>query len=93
MATRISLLYFSSRSSGPARRMEGFLDQVLQERRNHETFARRAIDVDSEPGLAKRFGVKVVPTIVVVDDGREAARIEGRRGVGELRDALSPWLN
>ena len=91
MAPR-TLLYFSSRRSGPARRMEGFLDQVLQERRNHATFARRAIDVDSDPGLAERFRVNVVPTIVVVDDGREAARIEGRHGVGELRDALSPWL-
>ncbi len=86
------LLYFSSPRSGPARRVEAFVDQILQQRRNHETFARRTIDVDSRPDLAERFAVTVVPTIVVVDEGRVACRVEGRVGVPELRDALSPWL-
>jgi thioredoxin-like negative regulator of GroEL len=86
------LLYFSSPRSGPGRRVEAFVDQILQQRRNHETFARRTIDVDRQPELAERFAVKVVPTIVVVDDGRVACRVEGRVGVPELRDALSPWL-
>jgi thioredoxin-like negative regulator of GroEL len=70
----------------------GLRDQILQQRRNHETFTRRTIDVDSRPDLAQRFKVTVVPTIVVVDEGRVACRVEGRVGVPELRDALSPWL-
>ncbi len=86
------LLYFSSPRSGPARRVEAFVDQILQERRNHSTFARHTIDVDSRPDLARRFGVEVVPTIMVVDSNRIACRLEGRVGVPEIRDALAPWL-
>jgi thioredoxin 1 len=86
------LLYFASARSGPCRRMEAFVDQVLQSRRNHETFRRRTVDVDRKPELAEQFAVRRLPTIVVIDDGRVAQRIEGKVGVPQLRDALSPWL-
>ena len=36
--TQPKLLYFYSPKSGPSRRVEAFLDQVLQERRNHKAF-------------------------------------------------------
>jgi len=58
------LIFFSSPTSGPSRRMEAFLDQVLQARRNHQTFRRQTIDVDQRSDLAERFGVTEVPTIV-----------------------------
>jgi thioredoxin-like negative regulator of GroEL len=86
------LVYFSSKRSGPARRMEAFLDQVLQSRQNHDTFRRRMIDVDDRPDLAERFRVTDVPTVVVIDDGKVASRVEGRVGVAERRDALGPGL-
>jgi thioredoxin-like negative regulator of GroEL len=85
------LIFFGSPTSGPSRRMEAFVDQVLQARRNHETFWRR-VDIDRHPDLAERFGVRRVPTIVVVDGARVARRIEGRIGVPELREQLSDWL-
>ena len=80
------------RAPGPSRRVEGYLDQVLQERRNHDAFARERIDVDASPELAQRYEVTVVPTILVVEDGRVLRRIEGRRSVSDLRGELSPWL-
>jgi len=89
---RPTLIYFSSVRSGPARRTEAFLDQVLQARKNHTTFERRLVDVDRSPDVARRFEVQTVPTIVVLDDGRVARRLEGRKGVAELREALGPWL-
>jgi thioredoxin 2 len=87
------LLYFYSPKSGPSRRVEAFLDQVLQERNNHEAFTRGRIDVDRAPQLAEHFKVDELPTIVVLEEGRVACRVEGRVSVGSIRDALSPWLN
>jgi thioredoxin-like negative regulator of GroEL len=86
------LLYFSSTRSGPCRRIEGFVDQVLQARRNHSTFRRRVVDVDREPELAERFAVAELPTIVVLEDGRVVRRLEGKVGVPQLREALGAWL-
>src|SRR4051812_14683920 len=77
-ARPVRLLYFSSARSGPSRRVEAFVDQVMQERQNHQAFRRTTIDVDSQPALAQRFGVGVVPTIIVVASGEVVRRIEGR---------------
>ena len=92
MSERAQLLYFTSARSGPARRVESLLDQVLQERRNHEAFDRATIDVDDNERAAARFAVEAVPTILVVENGEERCRIDGRPSVAALREALSPWL-
>jgi thioredoxin-like negative regulator of GroEL len=92
VAERAQLMYFTSIRSGPARRVESLLDQVLQEHRNHEAFERTVIDVDTDPPEAARFAVEAVPTILVVENGREVCRIDGRPSVAELREALAPWL-
>jgi len=89
---RPTLVYFASRRSGPSRRVQAFLDQVLQSRRNHETFRRRDVDVDEQPELARRFRVKELPTIIVVHEGQVAKRLEGRVGIPQIRTALADWL-
>jgi thioredoxin 2 len=92
VSDRAQLIYFTSTRSGPARRVESLLDQVLQERRNHEAFERTTVDVEAEERTAARFAVEEVPTILVVENGEERCRIDGRPSVAELREALSPWL-
>ena len=92
MPARAQLIYFTSPRSGPARRVESLLDQVLQEHRNHEAFERSVIDIDADPPQAARFAVEEIPTILVVENGREMCRINGRPSVAALREALSPWL-
>jgi thioredoxin-like negative regulator of GroEL len=92
VSERAQLLYFTSPRSGPARRVESLLDQVLQERRNHDAFDRAVVDIEEEEATAARYAVDAVPTILVVEDGREVCRIDGRPSVAALREALSPWL-
>jgi thioredoxin-like negative regulator of GroEL len=85
-------MYFTSARSGPARRVESLLDQVLQERRNHEAFDRSVVDIDEDRSAAEQYAVEEVPTILVVENGEERCRIDGRPSVAALREALSPWL-
>ena len=35
------------------------------------------VDVDAEPGLAQRFGVMSIPTVVLLKDGKEVDRVVG----------------
>jgi thioredoxin-like negative regulator of GroEL len=86
------LLYFYSPRSGLSRRVEAFLDQVLQERRNHKAFIRARFDVDRAPQLAEHFDVEDVPAIVVLEEGRMVRKVEGRVSVAGIRDTLAPWL-
>lgn len=91
--TKPMLLFFYSQTSGGSRRAEGFLAQVLQRRRNHNTFAIRRIDHDSRPDIAARFGIQRAPAFVVVEHKRVRAKIEQPRGCVEIQSLLGPWLN
>ena len=86
------LVFFFSKSSGRCRRVEGFLAQVLQRRRNHATFQMYRVDSDERPDLVERFGVTTVPTLAVLEDKRVRGRLANPRGCVEIEEFLSPWL-
>ena len=92
VADRPRLVFFYSRNSGRSRRVEGYLSQVLQRRRNHRSFQLYHVDVDEHPELAKRFGVREVPTIVIVEAKRVKGRLETPRGCRDIEKLLAPWL-
>jgi thioredoxin-like negative regulator of GroEL len=89
---RPRLVFFHSRNSGRSRRVEGYLSQVLQRRRNHESFLLHHVDVDEHPELAERFQVEDVPTIVVVEEKRVRGRLESPKGCRDIEQLLGPWL-
>jgi thioredoxin-like negative regulator of GroEL len=86
------LVFFYSNESGRCRRVDGFLAQVLQQRRNHETFQVYRVDREERPDLAQRFHVETVPTLYVVEGNRVRARLETPRGCRDIQRFLSPWL-
>jgi thioredoxin-like negative regulator of GroEL len=87
------LVFFHSALSGSCRRTEGFLAQVLQRRRNHETFRLYNVAAEERPDLLERFGVTRLPTLVVVEGKSVCARLESPRGCREIERFLAPWLN
>ena len=89
---RPRLILFYSSVSGKCRRAEGFLAQVLQRRRNHDTFDLVRVAVDLRPELAERFRVEVVPTLLVVEGRKIRKRIVSPNGCRDLETELAPWL-
>jgi thioredoxin-like negative regulator of GroEL len=87
------LVFFHSSLSGNCRRVEGFLAQVLQRRRNHATFQVVKVAEEERPDLLERFKVGTVPTLVVVQGKSVAGRLERPRGCREIEGFLAPWLN
>jgi thioredoxin-like negative regulator of GroEL len=86
------LVFFHSTRSGPSRRVEGFLAQVLQRRGNHQTFRLLRVATEERPDLVARFAVETVPTLIVVDGNRVSARLMVPRGCEEIEHFLAPWL-
>ena len=86
------LVFFYSPESGRCRRVDGFLAQVLQQRRNHETFQVYRVDREERPDLAERFNVERVPTLYVVEGKQVQARLEEPRGCRDIQRFLAPWL-
>ena len=87
------LVFFHSSLSGHCRRVEGFLAQVLQRRRNHATFQVVKVAEEERPDLIERFKDGTLPTLVVVEGRSVAGRLERPRGCREIEGFLAPWLN
>ena len=92
-AAKPGLVFFHSTQSGSCRRAEGFLAQVLQRRRNHETFKLYRVAREERPDLLDRFEIETLPTLVVVEGKHVRARLEKPRGCRDIEAFLQPWLN
>jgi thioredoxin-like negative regulator of GroEL len=90
---RPRLVFFHSARSGRCRRVEGFLAQVLQRRRNHATFALVRVAGEERPDLLERFRVTCLPTLLVVEQRLVRARLEAPRTSSEIESFLAPWLH
>jgi len=90
---RPRLVFFHSKLCGRCRRVEGFVAQVLQRRKNHGTFVLHQVDVDERPDLVERFRIDEVPTLLVVADRRVRGRLKHPRGCRDIEDMLRPWLH
>ena len=84
------LVFFWSKRSGPARRMESLLAHV--ERKERQRLRVRRVDVDANPALAERFKVEVVPTLVLVKDKRAVSRLDGRTSAPRIEAMLEAHL-
>jgi thioredoxin-like negative regulator of GroEL len=90
--SRPTLIFFTSQHNGPCRRAEGFLAQVLQRRKNHETFHIHRVAMEERPDLHERFRIADTPTLIVVDGKTVRGRLVRPRGCEEIRAFLEPWL-
>ena len=84
------LLFFWSERSGPARRMESLLAHL--ERKERQRLRVRRVDVDTNPELAERFKVDIVPTLILVKNRKAVSRLDGRTSAPRIEAMLEPHL-
>ncbi|HET8748426.1 MAG TPA: thioredoxin TrxC [Ramlibacter sp.] len=51
------------------------------------------VDTDAQPALAQRFGIRSIPTLVLLRGGREIARQAGALNAGQLRQFVAQALH
>jgi thioredoxin-like negative regulator of GroEL len=91
-SAKVRLVFFHSEVSGRCRRVEGFIAQVLQRRRNHDTFTLVPVSREQRPDLFERFAIDEVPTLVVVEGKSVRDRLELPKSCLEIEALLAPWL-
>ena len=72
-----SIIDFWATWCGPCRMIAPVIEEIANER---EDILVCKCNVDEEVPLAVQFGVNVIPTLVVLKNGRVAARTEGLAG-------------
>jgi thioredoxin 2 len=68
---------------GPCRMVSPTLEQLAQERAGQLKLVK--VDVDAAPMLSQRFGVRAVPTLLLLREGRVLARQSGAAPIATLR--------
>lgn len=84
-ADGITVVDFWAGWCGPCRAMAPQLERAARLRPGYR-FAK--VDVDSEPGLAARFGIRSIPTLLVLRDGQPLAAQAGAVRADQLVEAL-----
>ena len=67
---------------GPCRMIAPVIEQVAAEFEGRAVVGK--VDVDEEPGLAQRFGVMSIPTLVVMKDGKVVRQAAGARPKSQI---------
>ena len=76
-APGVALVDFTAAWCPPCRVLGRVLTTLAHDYAGRARFV--AVDVDAQPMLAERFGVRAMPTVVLWRDGREVGRLVGSR--------------
>ena len=75
---------------GPCRMIAPVIEEVAAEFDGRAVVGK--VDVDEEPGLAQRFGVMSIPTLIVLKGGKVVEQAIGARGKGDVAAMLNRHL-
>jgi thioredoxin len=85
------LVFFTRRTSGPARRMASLIAWIKVTRRKRLRVVE--VDADDNPELARRLHVSQVPALVLVKRRRVVGRLEGRATGHDIEQMIRPHLS
>ena len=77
------VLKFSASWCGPCQALSMTLKNVESD------IAIKEIDIDEELDLAAQYGIRSVPTMVMLEDGKEIKRVSGALALPKVKEFLN----
>jgi thioredoxin 1 len=87
----VTLVDFWSEGCMPCKLMAPVIDEVADEFEGKATVGK--LNVVQAMDVGQKFGIQVVPTIIIFKDGKEEQKFEGRKSKDELVSALNAALS
>jgi thioredoxin 1 len=84
------LLDFFAEWCGPCKRQGPILEELKS--KMGDTIEIRKVDVDQNMELANKYGIRVVPTLIIEKDGKVVRTLEGVTGAEALASMLKPLV-
>lgn len=70
-----ALVDFWAEWCGPCRMIAPYVEQIAEEYKDRAVVAK--VDVDSCPGIASRYGIRNIPTVLFFKDGKQVDKQVG----------------
>jgi thioredoxin 1 len=84
------LVDFWAEWCGPCKMIAPILDEIAGEQGDKLRIGK--LNVDDNPGVAQRFEVMAIPTLILFKDGEVQKRLVGAKGKGQLLQELHEFL-
>ncbi|MFA5565033.1 MAG: thioredoxin [Acidimicrobiia bacterium] len=84
------LVDFWAEWCGPCKVVAPILEEIAEEQPEKIRVAK--LNVDDHPGIARRYEVMSIPTMILFKDGQPAHRIVGAKPKTQLLNELNPHL-
>ena len=85
----IVVVDFFANWCGPCKMMAPVLEQIAKELDGKATFYK--VDVDQDEDLARKFGVMMIPTIVILENGEQREKHIGLWQKDDCKDEISSY--
>lgn len=84
------LVKFGATWCGPCKKLEPIFETLKNE---FSEICFISVDVEQESGLAQKYRVRTLPTLLLLKDGQEISRIPGLIGIDSIRKLLRESLD
>ena len=80
------LVLFSAEFCGPCKALKPNLEKIEEEL--HESYKFVKIDISEDEENSKKFGIRNIPTVVLIEDKKEKARFIGTRSTKQIKEFI-----
>jgi thioredoxin 1 len=84
------LVDFWAEWCGPCKMIAPILDEIAAENAGKVRIGK--LDIDSNPGVAQRFGIQSIPTMILFKNGEQQATMIGAKPKNSLLNELAPHI-